>query len=302
MKKTILIFGVSSFIGSNLLETLKDNFRVVGTYFKTPVKIPGITCIPCDVLKSDFVSRITSFIDPDITIYTAGMSSLKECQLYPKKAEALNYAGAVNCCKAAERVSSKFIYISSAFVMSGLNPVFHEGDTPFSTTVYGNTVASAEFYIQRSSLNYIILRCAPLYGRGFSPAHPNWFETLQLNLVKNIPVVADDSIETGFLDVQIFVKILLETINQNVTNRLFNVGTQNIMTRYEFAKLYAGRFKKDESLIQKGSGHFPTINKSDSTVPYKFHLATTNVEEFLNMQMPTIEDSLEFTYKRLIEG
>src|SRR5690606_5138486 len=193
-------------------------------------------------------------------------------------------------------------YISSAFVMNGLNPIYHEGDTPFSTTVYGNTVSSAEFYIQRSSLNYIILRCAPLYGTGLNPAHPNWFETLQLNFAKNIPVVADDSIETGFLDIQILVKILQETINQNVTNRLFNVGTQNIMTRYEFAKLYAARFKKDESLIQKGSSSFPTINKSESAVAYKFLLATGNVEEFLNMQMPTIEDSLEFTYKRLIES
>ncbi len=301
MKKTILIFGVSSFLGSNLLEALKDEFRVVGTYFKTPVSIPGVTCIPCDVLKKDYVTRITSYVNPDITIYAVGMSSLKECQLYPKKADTLNYAGAVNCCKASERNSSKFIYISSAFVMSGLNPLYHEGETPFPTTVYGNTVSSTEFYIQRSSLNYLILRCAPLYGRGFNPSHPNWFECLQLNLSQNIPVIADDFVSTGFLDVQIMAKILLETIKQNVTNRLFHVGTTNMMTRYEFAKLYAAKFKKDESLIQKGNGNFPSEPKSDSS-SYKFQLATTNVEDFLNLQMPTIEESLDFTHKRLVEN
>lgn len=302
MKKTILIFGVSSFLGSNLLEALKDNYRVVGTYFKTPVSLPGITCIPCDVLKKEHVSRIVAFVKPEITIYAIGMSSLKECQLFPKKAEALNYTGVVNCSKASERVAAKFIYISSAFVMSGLNPVYHEGETPFPTTVYGNTISSAEFYVQRSSLNYLILRCAPLYGRSFNPAHPNWFEILQLNLAKNLPVVADDSIRTGFLDVQILAKILIETINRNVTNRLFHVDTQDSMTRYEFAKIYADRFKKDSSLIQKGVGAFPTDVKNESGSSYQFHLATMNIEEFLSMQMPTIEDSLEFTYKRFLEN
>lgn len=301
MKKTILIFGVSSFLGSNLLEALKHEFRIVGTYFKTPVTIPGITCIPCDVLKKEYVSRITSFVNPDITIYAVGMSSLKECQLFPKKADALNFAGAVNCCTASERVSSKFVYISSAFVMSGLNPIYHEGEAPFAATVYGNTVSSAEFYIQRSSLNYLILRCSSLYGWGLNPTHPNWFESLQLNLAKNNPVIADDFVQTGFMDVQIMGKVLLESIKYNVTNRLFNVATKNTMTRFEFAKLYAAKFKRDVSLIQKGSGSFPVEPKNESSVAYKFHLSTANVEDSLSIQMPTIEDSLEFTHQRLLD-
>src|SRR5690554_6923361 len=103
MKQTILIFGVSSFVGSNLLELLKEDYRIIGTYHKTPVSIPGITCIPCDVLKKDYVSNITARFRPDFTIYAIGISSLKECQLHPKQSDALNYSGAINCCSAAER-------------------------------------------------------------------------------------------------------------------------------------------------------------------------------------------------------
>jgi len=38
--KTILIFGISSFVGSNLAFFLKEDFRIVGTYKKNYVKKP----------------------------------------------------------------------------------------------------------------------------------------------------------------------------------------------------------------------------------------------------------------------
>lgn len=301
MKQTILIFGVSSFIGSNLLEALKDEFRIVGTYNKTPVSIPGVTCIPCDVLKKEYVSNIMSRIKPDITIYAVGMSRLKECHIHPKQADALNSAGAVNCCAASERYDSKFIYISSGFVLGGEDTVYREGETPFPNTVYGNTLSSTEFYVQRSCLNYLILRCAPLYGRSFNPLHTNWFEHMQASFAKGEAVTMDDSVHTGFLDVQIMIRILKATLAKGVTNRLLHVSSSDFMTRYEFAHLYAKVFKKDEGLIQKVTGRFPVDKKKsrEENSNYYFRLDTSNIEEFLNAKMPKIEDSLQLTYKRL---
>src|SRR5688572_27476615 len=119
MKKTVLIFGVSSFVGSNLALMLKDDYRVIGTYHKTPVEIPGITCYPCDVLKKDYVMNLTGLFKPDFTIYAIGLSSLTECKNFPKLADALNTNGAINACTASERYGSKFIFISSSYVLGG---------------------------------------------------------------------------------------------------------------------------------------------------------------------------------------
>ena len=91
MKKTVLIVGASSFVGSNLALYLKDHFRVIGTYHKTPMEIPGVTCYPCDVFKKDYVSSLIGVLKPDYTIYAVGMSSLTECKLNPKQADALNW-------------------------------------------------------------------------------------------------------------------------------------------------------------------------------------------------------------------
>jgi dTDP-4-dehydrorhamnose reductase len=300
MKKTILIFGVSSFVGSNLLEMLKDEYRIIGTYYKTPVSIPGVTCIPCDVLRKEYVSNITSRFRPDLTIYAVGLSSLKECQQTPKLADALNSNGAVNCCASSERYGSKFIYISSGFVLGGEDTVYREGETPFPNTAYGTSLSSTEFYIQRSCLNYLILRCCPLYGRSFNPNHNNWFEYLQAAFAKNEMFQADDSVYTGYLDINIMVKILKAALNKEVTNRLFHLSSTDFMTRYEFAKLYAKIFKKDETLIQKTSGKFPADkNNNGENSNYYYRLDTSNIEEFLNTKMPKIEESLSLTRKRL---
>lgn len=305
MKKTVLIFGISSFVGSNLALALKDEYRVVGTYFKTPVDMPGVTCFPCDVLKKEYVTNLIGLIKPDYTIYAVGMSSLTECKLNPKQADALNSAGAVNVCTASERHASKFIYISSSYVLGGEDQLYKEGDTPFPSTVYGNTLSSTEFYIQRSSLNYLILRCSPLYGRGYGPKHPNWFETVQASLVQNRTVMADDSVVTGFLDVVILARILKAIFASNVTNRLFQISSKDCITRYEFARLIAKNFKKDENLIQRTTIPFP-VEANNSKIGSKantgmafFRMDPFNVEDFLELKMPSVEESLQLTLKRL---
>ncbi len=303
MKKTVLIFGISSFVGSNLALVLKDEYRIIGTYFKTPVEIPGIVCLPCDVLKKDYVSNLVGIFKPDFTIYAVGMSSLTECKLFPKQADALNSVGAVNTCTASERYGSKFVYLSSSYVLGGEDQLYKEGEVPLPNTIYGNTLSATEFYIQRSCLNYLILRSAPLYGRSYGPKHPNWFELLQTAFAKGQPIPADDSVVTGFLDVVIFGTILKTFLSSPVTNRLFQISSRDFMSRYEFACLVAKHFHKDESLIQRVSGSFP-IEKSNKRMGNKFSSAyffkmdTFNAEDFLGITFPSVEESLLLTFKR----
>lgn len=304
MKKTVLIFGISSFVGSNLAQLLGDEYRVIGTYHQTPVNIPGVTCVPCDVLKKDYVFKLVAIFKPDFTIYAAGLSSLSECDRFPKRADALNSAGAVNCTVASERFGSKFIYISSCYVLGGEDIMYKESDTPFPTTVYGTSLSSTEFYIQRSCLNYLILRSSPLYGRGYNPGRPTWFEMLQSACAKGTSFGVDDAVATGFLDITLFAKILKTLMALGVTNKLLQVSSNNSMTRFEFARAYARVFHHDEGIIQPTSGTFPVDTGPRKTQQravasnqfYKLDVA--NLEGILGVRVPTVEDSLRLTHQR----
>jgi dTDP-4-dehydrorhamnose reductase len=299
MKKTILIFGASSFIGSNLIEALKNDFRIIATYYKTQLSIPGVTCIACDVTKKEQCNALVTRFKPDFTIYAGGLSSISDCQKYPKLAELLNSAGAINCCAAAERTDSKFIFFSSCFVLGGLDLETRENETPFPNTVYGSSLSSTEFYVQRSCLNYMIFRCSPLYGRGFGPLRKNWFEHLQLSLAKGEAFPCDGSVVTGFLDVQVMIQILKMAIERNVTNRLFHLSSRDSMTRYEFARTYAKVFHKDEGSIQRVTSEFPLKDGPTTQGKLSYKLDCSNIEQFMGLTLPSVEESLQITYQRM---
>lgn len=303
MRKTVLILGASSFVGSNLLESLKDDYRVVGTYYQNPFDVPGVLAFPCDVLRKEAVQNLVGLVKPDIIIYAVGLSSLLESHQNPKLADALNTSGVINSTMASDRYGAKFVLLSSAYVMSGENSIFKESEAPFSNTTYGNTFSSSEFYVQKSCMNYFILRSSLLYGRSYNPFEANWFEIVEKTLALGKPLYADDSVVTGFLDIKILSNFIKAAIDSNLTNRLIQVSSSDYMTRYEFAKLYAQVFHKNADLVVKTTWKFPInenqvkMNKTQDKYYYKMSIA--NAEDFLGYRLPTIEESLQFTKIRL---
>lgn len=300
-RKTILIIGVNSFVGSNLAEFFRKDYRVVGTYHKKNHPLPGILTLPCDVLNKEEVQLVLYAFKPDIVLYCAGTSSLKECSEKPNICDAINSTGLFNVAELAPRYGSRIVYFSSHFVFAGAAKNYNEMDNPDVITQYGKGQASSEFYLQKSSLNYLIFRCCKLYGRGISPLRNTSFELLQKNIKNNQSTVYDDYVHQGFLDVYYLGMILKMCIDKNVSNRLVQFSSQDTMTNYEFAKLYCEIFNESDGLINRGKWPFPiakgaTIEKLEEHLYFKMDIL--NIEGLLKIKMPTIRESMEFTYKR----
>lgn len=298
-KGTLLIIGVSSFIGSNLAEHFKDDYKVIGTYHNTAVEIDGVLCVPCDVLVKQEVQNVLYAFRPDITIYCAGISSVQECAKREDFADALNTSGLFNVSEYCQRYKSQICYISSGYVFGGDNKNYLEMDIPDAVTTYGRTQAAAEFYIQKTSLNYLIFRCCRLYGRGVNPSQATWFEQLQKKLGNGSSVALDDYVKVGFLDVAYLSMILRICIEKNVSNRLLQVSSKDISTHHTFAKLYSKVFKSQEDLIARSKWPLPLNKRGNTNDNLTFQLDISNIEGYLNIDMPTIEESLEFTLRRL---
>ena len=300
-KKTILIFGISSFVGSNLAEFLKKDFRIVGTYYRTPIYIPGVMTIPCNVLNKEEVRLVVYASKPDVTLYCVGLSSLMDCSKRADLAEALNTSGLFNVAEYCQRYKSQVCYISSNFVFGGENKSYLEMDIPDANMVYGKTQASAEFYIQKTLLNYIIFRCCRFYGRNIDSQKKNWFETIQYNLAKNASTQLDSSLRVGFLDVYYLALVIKISIEKGVTNRLFQVSSQDTASFYDFSKMYTKVFGESETMLSKTKWTMPFLKGSVHTsvsAELSYQMDVSNLEGFLRLKMPTIEESLQFTFKR----
>ncbi len=301
-KGTVLIMGVSSFIGSNLAEHFKDDYKVIGTYHNTPIEIDGVLCVPCDVLVKAEVQSVLYAFRPDVTIYCAGISSVIECARREEFADALNTSGLFNVAEYCQRYKSQICYISSGYVFGGEDKSYLEMDIPDAITTYGRTQAAAEFYIQKTSLNYLIFRCSRIYGRGINPSQATWFELMQKKLTDGQSTTMDDNVQVGFLDVAYLSMIIRICIEKNVSNRLLQVSTKDAMTHYHFAKKYAEVFGAQEDLITRSKWALPLSKnnmRAGSGDKLAFKLDISNIEGYLNIDMPSIEESLKFTLKRL---
>lgn len=304
-KKSVLIYGINSFVGSNLAQFLKKDFKVYGTYNKTPVFFSDITCLPCNVLSKEEVQRTAFRIRPDFTIYAVGLSSIMSCSESPELAEALNTSGLFNVSDYAARYKSQICVISTGHVFGGENKDYVEIDIPDANTVYGKSFASSEFYIQKNSLNYIIFRCCRLYGQSYRPDKLNYFEKVQKNFLENTPFNVDSSVVTGFLDVTYLAMIIKMAFQQLAMNRLFQVSSKDFYTNYDFVKKYAEVFGISSTILGRDKWPFPLQLGTGATysgADLCFKMDVSNVEGFLNIKLPTIEESLKFTQTRLHGG
>ncbi len=300
-RKTILIIGLTSMIGSNLAEFFKKEYRVVGTYYRKPISVPGVLALPCNVLSKEEVQLVLYAFKPDFVVYCAGYTGLKECSDNPNVSDALNSGGLFNVAELAPRYGARVIYLSSNYIFSGDNRAFNEMDNPDVITQYGKSQASSEFYLQKSSLNYLIIRCCRIYGRGMNPIRNSYFDEMQRRIKLNQSSVYDDFVHTGFVDVNYLAMVLKICFERNVSNRVLQFSSQDMMTSYEFAKCYAEVFGEGEGLINKGKWYFPilkTASLNRSSEHHYFKMDILNIEGILRLKLPTIQESLQFTYRR----
>lgn len=298
MKKTVLIIGISSFVGSNLAKVISEKYQVVGTYFKeAPHSLQNFQMMQMDVLNREEVKKAIHFFKPDYVVYCVGVSSLTEAKKQSRKAEELTSKGVGNCLSVAERAGAMFIYLSSAFVLGGEDRLYKESDTPLPITTYGSITSNAEFLIQRTSHNYLILRCPVLYGLGYSTERINIYELIQKSIFEQEKLKLDDSVVVGFLDVELIARFLMVLLDKSIVNRLLNISSKDHLTCFKFAQLYAETFGYSTQNFEPTSGKFPSeqLSKRNNLC---FKMDVTNTETRVGIKMPTIKESLLFTKQR----
>ena len=301
-QKTVIIFGVSGFVGSNLAEIFSSEYKVIGTYFKNKVDIPNVLTVSCNVLKKEETELLLHTFRPDIAIYCANASSLLECSEDDESVKAISTVGIFNVMEGCQRYHSQVCYISSCHVFAGKKKMYMETDMLNANTAYGKHQSTIEYYLQKAGLNYMIFRASRLYGVDIHPFRFNWFEYLQKMFSIKKHINCDNAIHIGFIDIHYLAMVLRMCFRENTFNRLFQVSSRDTCTHYEFAKIYCDVFSRTDlaELLQKGNWNIPF---SDDTSAMQegnsyYMLDLSNIEAFLSIRMPTIRESLEFTKKR----
>jgi len=248
--KSVLIIGGSGFIGSHLALRLVKDFKVFSTFLNHPFYIPGVSSIPLDVTDRNSIKRVIYATQPEVIIYCAGKNSIDTYEANPKDAEIIHTNGVVNVSTCAEILQPKFILISNCFVFDGKKGNYKETDITVPPSALGKTKIGGENFLKGKSLNYIIVRSSPLFGRG-NYHHHSFLDRLRISLHKKALIEFSDVETHSFAPIYGLAHLIERIIVGEVKNEIFHYGGLTKTSYFDFAKRFCNSFNLDGNLIVK---------------------------------------------------
>lgn len=153
----IVITGHKGQLGQALQETL------------AAAQVFGIDLPEHDITAGPAIVETIASLQPDVVIHAAAMTNVDGCQRDPELAYRVNAWGTQNVALACGRCGAAMVHVSTNDVFDGkLGRPYYEWDTPTPQSVYAQSKAAAEFYVQTLLTRFYLVRTAWLYARGGS--------------------------------------------------------------------------------------------------------------------------------------
>ena len=238
MRQTILITGCSGQLGSRLSKNLSSHFNIISTY-REHKNID----FKLDLTKKEDFDHIFSLYNPDIIINCSAVTDVDYCETNRNECREVNVLGLkkiINAC--GKKV--KIIHISSDYVFDGLHNSYSEDSLTHPVNYYGKSKLEAENILIGSNRDYLIFRVSMLFdGLG-----SNFFTWVLHSLEndKQINVATDMISNPTWID--FFVEIIAKSIYLDLSG-VFHYGSDMPISRFEFAKCIANKYRYPEELI-----------------------------------------------------
>ncbi|MFH0779336.1 MAG: SDR family oxidoreductase [Parcubacteria group bacterium] len=280
----ILITGVSGMLGSNLAYAYRDHCQIIGVYLNNKVEMKNIQAIELNLLDSFKLNEIVKKFNPDAIIHCAALVNVDKCEEDKDAAYELNVRATRNVAQSLSRNKTKLVYISTDAVYNGVKGHFQEGEED-PVNHYGRTKLLGE----REALqhdNALVLR-TNIFGLNVRNKL-SFGEWILDSLMKGNNI-------NGFTDA-IFSTIytfclsnILEKCLKLDLRGIYNVGSSDCLSKYDFMLKVAQKFNLDQGLIGTSQ-----VNKAGLTAKRGANLCLNmaKIENALGQTMPAMEDSI----------
>jgi dTDP-4-dehydrorhamnose reductase len=285
----IFIIGGSGVVGSELInQFIKNNDDVYFTYFQNKIE-QNNNGIRLDITNKKDTIDIIKKINPDIVIHTAALTNVDLCETNNKLACMINVDGTKNVVEGCKITGSKIVYISTSFVFDGKKSEYYEDDQISPATYYGITKYSAEQYVIKSELPYLILRTDQPYCWTKNWQHINSV----IRVIKTLKVGNELKEIIDWYNTPTYVpdfgRAVLELIDRKLTG-IYHVVGSDYVNRLEWSLLVADIFQLNKNLIK------PIKSKELSLAVKRVNVNLKNKKlfEHTGIQMSNIKEGLQF--------
>ena len=232
-----LVIGGSGFIGRYLM----NYFSCHGT------STSGETgYIKLNIADTKSLNIILKEENPDLVINASGITNVDYCETHIDEVMKINGFAVENLANAAEDVGATLCHISTDYVYSGEGCKYTEEDETEPVNVYGKSKLLGEELI-RGRKN-IILRISTPYGFNITKKKITFLEFIVSNLKakKPVKIVDDQFTSPTFLNE---IPAAIETLCSLKKTGIYNLGSTECLSRFEFAGIVSTAFKLNNELI-----------------------------------------------------
>lgn len=294
-KKNMLITGVSGLLGCNLAYYFRDKFNVLGLYNTHLVEIDGMAANKADILLLDQLKNTVNDFIPDIIIHCASLTDVDYCEVNKINTDIVNVLGTKNVVDSLNSSNAKIIYISSDSVYEGVTGNYSETDSVHPQNYYGMSKYKGELEVLKRP-NSLVLR-TNIFGWNIQAKH-SIAERILHELTGNRQINGFDDVYFSSIYTFDLARILEKAIEQNLAG-IYNCGSRDSISKYDFARLIARLFHLNQNLVNP-------ISIDD----YKFKakrgrnlsLNVSKLELALKRDLPGIDDTLEAFYDDFSSG
>ncbi|WP_438973087.1 SDR family oxidoreductase [Polaribacter sp.] len=296
----VVITGSNGLLGQSLLNALlkeKNNYDVYG--FSKGVNRSGrndFQYIEIDITNQNQLTKELLKIKPDYIVNTAAMTQVDACENDKVKCDTLNVNVVQWLAAICQELSAHLVHLSTDFIFDGKKGWYKETDVPNPLSYYGFSKLKSEQVLEKSNINYTILRTSLVYGKVFDMSKRNivlWVKE-SLENKREITIVDDQFRAPTYVeDLALACKI---SMDKNATG-IFNIASSKLLSIYEIAMEIAEVFDLDNSYIKPIAS---SILNQTANRPAKTGFDLSKSNSILNFYPKTFQEDLQIFKQTLM--
>ncbi len=296
MKKKILLFGASGLLGTNFVNFLskKYNFCLVVNdnkfFYKNCTYLHLSNKNKNKRSDKSILEKKIKVINPDLIINCAANTNLDYCEANESKTEYINTFLPKELATVCQKYKIKFIHISTDHLFKKNINSKDETLKVEPKNVYAKQKSKAEILVKKYDKKALIIRTNFF---AHSKDTKNFFNEIldKSNQGKNITLFDD------YFFTPIYSKYLILAIDKLIEKKqagVFNIVSNETLSKYEFALIFFKLMKLDKGLIQlaklkdqnfkaKRSSNLSLSNKKlMRCIKFKIPSLKLQVQEYIN--------------------